>query len=135
VAINALPGQLKEISKSLLHRNCVALIKNRPHYTKLNLVTIHGPSLRASAQFPIGCGADWSAPASMSCRTALLKGQKLLGTEGLVMDLGCSFDQILQMGTSEEVSEVNKLAVVLILYIDNAPSVLTAADLFTTNND
>lgn len=39
------------------------------------------------------------------------------------------------MGASQEVSEVDKFAVVLVLHIDDAPSVLSAADLLAIDND
>jgi hypothetical protein len=45
---------------------------------------------------------------------ALLECQKLLGTEGLVMNLGGGLDQVLEMSTSEEVPQVHKFTVVLI---------------------
>ena len=71
---------------------------------------------------------------SSSC-TALLKCQQLLGTEGLVVDLGGCFDQVLKVCARKEVSEIDKFAVVLILNVDNSPSILTAADLLASNND
>lgn len=49
-----------------------------------------------------------------NCR-AFLEGKQLLGTEGFVVNLGCGLNQILQMGAREEVAEVNKFAVVLVL--------------------
>lgn len=39
------------------------------------------------------------------------------------------------MGTEQEVPEVNKLALVLVLDVNNAPPVLATADLFAVNND
>lgn len=51
------------------------------------------------------------------------------------MDLRGGFDQILKVGSGEEVSKVDELAVVLILDVDNSPSVLAATDLLATNND
>jgi hypothetical protein len=70
-----------------------------------------------------------------SCCATLLKGQKLLGTECLVVDLRCCLDQVLEMGACEEVSEIDKFAVVLVLNIDDSPSVLTTTDLLAANND
>lgn len=67
--------------------------------------------------------------------TALLQGQKLLGTECLVVDLRCGFDKILKVSSGKEVSEVNKFAVVLIFNIDDSPSVLAATDLLASNDD
>lgn len=71
----------------------------------------------------------------MAGSAALLQGQQLLGTESLVVDLRSRFDQILEMGTGEEVSEVDEFAVVLILDVDNSPSVLAPTDLLASNND
>ena len=51
------------------------------------------------------------------------------------MDLRCRFDQILKMGTGEEVSEVDEFAVVLILNVDDSPSVLASTHLLASNND
>ena len=39
------------------------------------------------------------------------------------------------MGASEEVSKGNKLAMALVLDIDDAPSVLTASDLLAADED
>jgi hypothetical protein len=47
------------------------------------------------------------------------------------VNLGCGFDQVLKVGTGEEVSQVDEFAVVLILH----PSVLAATDLLASNND
>lgn len=83
---------------------------------------------------------------------ALLECEKLLGAEALVVDLRCGLDEVLQVGAGEEVAEVDEFAVVLvldyrdvsncvgklemvILAIDNAPAVLSAADLLATNHD
>ena len=46
---------------------------------------------------------------------ALLESKQLLGTEGLVVDLGSGLDEILEVGAEEEVTEVDELAVVLVL--------------------
>ena len=51
------------------------------------------------------------------------------------MDLAGGFDQILQMGTGQEVPQVDKFAVVLVLDIDNTPTVLSAADLLAIDNN
>lgn len=97
------------------------------------LVAVHGHPLRVSAQLPVGGRADGSA--AMALCAALLQGQQLLGTECLVMDLGRGLDQILQMGAEEEVSQVDEFAVVFVLDVDDAPSVLAATDLLAVNND
>jgi len=51
------------------------------------------------------------------------------------VDLAGGLDEILKMGSCEEVSEVDELAVVLVLDIDDTPFVLSAADLLAANND
>jgi len=70
-----------------------------------------------------------------SSGAALLECQKLLGAECLVMDLRCRFNQVLEMGAGEEVSEVDEFAVILILNIDNSPSVLASTDLLASNDN
>jgi hypothetical protein len=67
--------------------------------------------------------------------TALLEGKQLLGTEGLVVDLRGGLDKVLEVGSEEEVSQVDEFAVSLILDVDDAPSVLTAANLLTVDDD
>lgn len=71
----------------------------------------------------------------MSGSTALLQSQKLLGPEGLVVDLGGCLNEILQVSASEKVSKGNKLAVALVLDIDDTPSILTPSDLLSSNED
>lgn len=66
---------------------------------------------------------------------ALLEGEKLLGAEALIMDLRGGFDEVLEMGAGEEVAEVDEFAMVLVFDINDAPAVLTASDLLSTNND
>jgi hypothetical protein len=51
------------------------------------------------------------------------------------MDLRCRFNQVLEMGAGEEVSEVDEFAVILILNIDNSPSVLASTDLLASNDN
>ena len=51
------------------------------------------------------------------------------------MNLACSLDEILEMCPGQEVSERDELAVVLILDIDDTPSVLATSNLSTTNNN
>lgn len=67
--------------------------------------------------------------------TALLEGEQLFGTESLVVDLRGGFDEILQMGSEKEVSQVDEFAVVLIFNVDDTPAVLAAANLLAINND
>lgn len=54
----------------------------------------------------------------------------MLRAEGLVVDLGSRFDEILKVGAREEVTEVNEFAVALVFDVDGAPAVLAAADGF-----
>jgi len=68
-------------------------------------------------------------------RRVLLEGKQLLGTEGLVVDLRSGLDEILEVRAEEEVAEVDEFAVVLILDIDNAPSVLSAPNLLAVDNN
>ncbi len=51
------------------------------------------------------------------------------------MDLGCGFDQILEMSTGKEISEVDEFAVILILDIDHSPSVLASTDLLASHDN
>lgn len=71
----------------------------------------------------------------MALCAALLEGQQLLGTERLVMDLRGRLNKILEMSAEEEVPEVNELAVVLILNVDDAPPVLATTDLLAIDNN
>ncbi len=71
----------------------------------------------------------------MSCCAALLQCKQLLGAEGLIVDLRGGFDQVLKVGSSKEVSEVDELAVVFILDVDDPPPVLAAANLLASNDD
>lgn len=66
---------------------------------------------------------------------ALLEGQELLGTEGLVVDLAGGLDQVLEVGAGQEVAEVDKFTVVLVLDVDDTPAVLAAANLLAVDND
>jgi hypothetical protein len=67
--------------------------------------------------------------------TAFLQSLQLLGTEGLVVDLAGGFDQVLQVGTGEEVAEGDEFAVVLVFDVDDAPAVLASANLLSVDND
>lgn len=51
------------------------------------------------------------------------------------MDLACGFDEVLQMGPGQKVAQVDEFTVVLILDIDDTPSVLTATDLLAIDNN
>lgn len=67
--------------------------------------------------------------------TAFLEGEKLLGAESLVVSLAGGFDKILKVSAQQEVAQVHKLAVVLVLNIDDAPAVLAATDLLAIDDD
>lgn len=51
------------------------------------------------------------------------------------MDLARCFDEVLQVGSGEEVSEVDKFAMILVFDVDDTPTVLTATDLLAINNN
>lgn len=51
------------------------------------------------------------------------------------MDLRCRLDEILQVCSQQEVTQVNELAVVLVLDVDHTPSVLSATDLLSVDDD
>lgn len=126
--------------KSLLHGYHLAirskpLVRNTTNLSIHNLVTVHRHSLGVSAQLAISRWADWSAAGVSSSCAALLQCQQLLGAEGLVVDLRSGLNQVLEMGAGEEVSEVDEFTVVLILNVDDSPSVLAAANLLASNND
>ena len=97
------------------------------------VVAVHGHPLRAPAHLAVGRRADW--PAAVPLCAALLQGQELLGAERLVVDLRRGLDEILEVSPEQEVPEVDKLAVVLILDIDDAPPVMAAADLLAVDDD
>jgi len=78
------------------------------------LVAVHGHALAVPAKLAVGGWGDRARRVTADGR-ALLEGKQLLGTEGLVVDLGGGLDEILEVGAEEEVTEVDELAVVLIL--------------------
>ena len=90
--------------------------------------------MRAAAQLTVRGRADWPAAAVALC-ASLLQCQQLLSTEGLVVDLAGGFDEVLEMGSREEVAEVDEFAVVFVFDVDYAPAVLAAADLLASNDD
>ena len=71
----------------------------------------------------------------MTGSTVLFQSQQLLCPELLVMNLACRFNEILQMGPRQEVSQRYEFAMVLILHIDHTPSVLSTAHRTTVDND
>lgn len=100
------------------------------------LVAVHRSPLRVAAELPVSRGTDRSATSAVvACCTAFLQGQKLLGTESLVMNLAGRFNQVLQVGASQEVPQVDKFTVVLVLDVDDTPAVLTTADLLAVDHN
>jgi len=67
--------------------------------------------------------------------TAFLESQQLPGAEGLVVDLGRRFNEVLEVGASEKISEIDEFAVVFVFYVDYTPAVLAATDFFAANDD
>jgi len=101
----------------------------------ITLIPIHGHPLRLSAELSFGRRTYRSAACHAASSTALLEREQLLGSEGLVVDLACCLDQVLQVSACEEVSQVHKLAVVLVLDVDDAPPVLTSSNLLAAHDD
>ena len=64
-----------------------------------------------------------------------LECQQLFRAEGLVVDLGGGLDEVLEVGSEEEVAQVNELAVLLIFDIDNTPAVLATTNLLAVDDD
>lgn len=50
------------------------------------------------------------------------------------MNLAGSFDQVLKVSSGEEVAQVDELAVAWVLDVNDAPPVLTTADLLAVDN-
>lgn len=100
------------------------------------LVAIHCHPVRVAAQLTIRRGADRSAAAAAaSVGAALLECQQLLSTESLVVSLRRRLNEILEVSPQEEVTQVDELAVLLILDVDHTPSVLATSDLLAVDND
>ena len=104
----------------------------KQHPTSL-LITIHRHTLRLSAQLALCRRAD--GPAVRLSVAVLLQCHQLLRAEGLVVDLGRRLDEVLQVCPCEEVAEEDKLAMVLVLDVDNAPAILAASDLAAGDDD
>lgn len=99
------------------------------------LVSVHAHSLGAPAHLTVSGRADRSAGGTTTVCAALLQRKQLLGAECLVVDLGGGLDKVLEVGSEQKVSQVDEFAVVLILNVDDAPAVLTTADLLAVDND
>ena len=106
---------------------------NVPEKKVRALVAVHGHPLRAAAQLAIRRRAD--GPAAVTLCAALLQGKELLGAERLVVDLRSRLDEVLEVRAEEEVAEIDEFAVVLVLNVNDAPPVLTAADLLAIDDD
>lgn len=106
------------------------------HERSPSLVSVHGCALRVAAQLPICGGADGPAATGVAPGgAAFLQGKQLLGTEGLVVDLAGSLDEILKVGAGQEVAQVDEFTVVLVLDVDNTPAVLATANLLAVDNN
>jgi len=84
--------------------------------------------IRLTRNHPVGIDGKerTSGGSSALLRTlihALLEREQLLRTEGLVVDLRGRLDEVLEMRAREEIAEVHKLAVLLVLDVDDAPAV------------
>lgn len=64
---------------------------------------------------------------------SLLECKEFFTAVALVVKLTGRFDQILQVGTCQKVTQVDEFAVVLILNVDYAPSVLATANLLAVD--
>lgn len=65
----------------------------------------------------------------------LFQGQQLLRPERLVMDLRSGLNEILQVCSSQEVSQLHEFAVVGILDVHNTPAGLAATNRLAVNDD
>lgn len=81
------------------------------------LVAVHGHALTVPAKLTVGGWGDGTRRVAANSG-ALLERKQLLGTEGFVVDLGSGFDEVLEVGASKEVAQIDELAVVLILDFD-----------------
>lgn len=93
--------------------------------------------MRVAAKLSVCRGTDRSATTSRvtTSSAALLQREQLLSTEGLVVNLAGSFDQVLQVSAGEEVTQVNKFAVALVLDVNHTPTVLASANLLAIDDD
>ena len=66
---------------------------------------------------------------------ALLECEKLLSTEGLVVDLRGGLDEVLEVSPGQEVAEVDEFAVLVVFDIDGSPSVLATSHGLAVNGD
>lgn len=95
------------------------------------LIAVHRHALTVPAELAVGGWRDGTRRMAAYSR-ALLEGQQLLGTEGLVVDLGGGLDEILEVGACKEVAEVDELAVGLVLdWSGLAPSAVIESEAAT----
>lgn len=128
------------LPRGILPSHITQLTKDGQNYnaTLRALVSVHGRTLGVAAELAICGGADGSATtavAAAASSTALLESQQLLSAESLVVDLAGGLDQVLEVGTGQEVAQVDELAVVLILDVDDTPAVLTATNLLAVDHN
>ena len=65
----------------------------------------------------------------------LLQRQKLLRPERLIVNLGSRLNEILQVGSGQEVSQVHEFAVVRVFDVDDSPTGLAATDGLAVDDD
>lgn len=115
--------------------NAITLSTGQTSSTSENLVSVDAHSLGASAHLTISSRADRSAGGTTTVCAALLQCKQLLSTESLVVDLGGGLDKVLEVGSEQEVSQVDEFAVVLVLNVDDTPAVLATTDLLAIDNN
>lgn len=71
----------------------------------------------------------------MARRAILLQRHKLLRPKSLIVTLTRRLNQILQVRPRQEIPQRDKLAMIFILHVDNAPTVLPTADLATIDDN
>lgn len=81
---------------------------------RIVLVSVHGHALAVPAKLTVGRGRNGARGVATN-GGALLEGKQLLGAERLVVDLCGGFNEVLQVGAGEEVTEVDEFAVGLVL--------------------
>jgi len=64
----------------------------------------------------------------------LLEREQLLRPEGLVVDLGGSLDEVLQVRPGQEVAQMYKLAVVGVFDIHNTPAIFASTNRLAVND-
>lgn len=98
-------------------------------------VTVQCDPLTIPAQLPLSRRTDGPTTTHATSCASLLECQQFLASVIFVVDLSSRVDQILKMCSSQEVAQVDKVTVVLVLNVDHAPTVLTCANLATVYVD